>query len=155
MPNDDRVEARQMTRRMMLPGEVEYIEDRGPDQVEQLRSEIQSLARIVSNDINDIRDRVMRIEQGLAHAAGGNGNGSSPVALSDDRSAKWSQIKNRLQPRLRDAIDVLLLQGPMSGTQLAAAMRMDRSNCSKNVVAILLRQGLIVRDGHNLSLKQI
>jgi hypothetical protein len=43
----------------------------------------------------------------------------------------------------------------MRRTQLASAMKMDYSNCAKNVIAVLIRQGLIVERGGMLSLKEL
>jgi hypothetical protein len=68
---------------------------------------------------------------------------------------KWDFVKQRLSPRLREAIDILMLQGPMRRTQLAAAMHMDYSNCTKNVIGILMRQGLLVEDGKLVKLKEL
>ena len=68
-------------------------------------------------------------------------------------SNKWDAIKVRLAPRLREAVDVLLLQGSMKRTQLAAALKMDYSNCTKNVVQVLKSQGWLVENNGNLSLR--
>ena len=70
-------------------------------------------------------------------------------------SSKWDLVKQRLSPRLREAVDIFLTQGRMKRTQLASAMRMDYSNCTKNVIAVLLRQGLLVDNGGQLSLKEL
>src|SRR2546430_5925772 len=48
-------------------------------------------------------------------------DGNSPQVGGDQ---KWEAIKQRLAPRLREAVDILLLQGPMRRTQLAAALKM-------------------------------
>lgn len=77
-------------------------------------------------------------------------SGGSPAS-----GGKWDVIKQRLAPRLREAVDILLLQGPMRRTQLASAMKMDYSNCIKNVVGILLRQGLMIENGKELALKNL
>lgn len=74
---------------------------------------------------------------------------------SPSGSDKWDAIKKRMTPRLAGAIDILLVQGGMRRTQLASAMKMDYSNCSKNVITILLRQGLLVDNGGELSLKEL
>jgi hypothetical protein len=70
-------------------------------------------------------------------------------------SSQWEAVKQRLAPRLREAIDILLVQKAMKRTQLAAALRMDYSNCNKNVIGVLLRQGLMVDNGRELSLKEL
>lgn len=68
---------------------------------------------------------------------------------------KWEAVKVRLAPRLREAIDILLIQGTMRRTQLANALKMDYSNCTKNVIGVLIRQGWVVDSGGQLSLKQL
>jgi hypothetical protein len=78
-----------------------------------------------------------------------------PQASGGDSADKWAVIKSRLAPRLREAVDILLLQSSMKRTQLAAAMRMDYGNCAKNVVAVLVRQGWLVDNNGNLSLKEL
>lgn len=138
-----------VSRPMLTEGEYVMSADH---EVEQLRANFLSFIQATGERIQLLEERLARIEQGLSHAAG---DGTVTVPVQVQSPDKWQQIKQRLPPRLAQAIDVLLLQGSMSGTQLAAAMRMDRSNCSKNVVQILLRQGLIVRNGRELSLKQL
>jgi len=80
------------------------------------------------------------------------GLSNSPVVNGDDR---WNAIKARLAPRLQAAIDIFLTQGTMTSSALAAALRTSNSNCSTNVVGPLLRQGLLVRNGRELSLKAL
>jgi|SRR5579864_2913453 len=70
-------------------------------------------------------------------------------------NAKWDAVKQRLAPRLREAVDIFLTQGSLKRTQLASAMRMDYSNCTKNVIGILLKQGLLVDNAGQLSLKEL
>lgn len=70
-------------------------------------------------------------------------------------NSKWDAIKQRNPGRIAEAIDTLLVHGAMSVSQLAAAMRMDRSNCSRNVAGKLMRMGLVVRNGNALSLKTL
>jgi len=143
---------------MLTEGEYEDVTERypdTPDQIKMLRQQFQDFADMVQRQIGELRRDVDAVTKGVLVTAGALSGKPSAGSGSGDQGSKWEQIKRRLQPRLADAIDVLILQGSMSGTQLAAAMRMDRSNCSKNVVSVLLRQGLIVRNGHELSLKQL
>ena len=79
----------------------------------------------------------------------------SPSAGSAPAKGVWDDIKQRLAPRLREAVDILILQKTMKRTQLASALRMHYSNCNKNVIGPLLRQGWLVDNGGNLSLKQL
>ena len=77
------------------------------------------------------------------------------IPIAAEQPSKWNPIKARLAPRLAEAIDIFLAQGSLKRTQLAAAMRMDYSNCTKNVIAILVRQGLLIERGGQLSLKEL
>lgn len=79
-------------------------------------------------------------------------------AVGDDMQGgggKWDVVKQRLAPRLREAVDLLLIQGSMKRTQMAAALKMDYSNCTKNVIGALLRQGLLTDDNGQLRLKEL
>jgi hypothetical protein len=73
--------------------------------------------------------------------------------MTADSADKWSAIKARLAPRLREAVEMLQLQGSMKRTQIAAALKMDYSNCTKNVIGVLKAQGWLVENNGNLSLK--
>jgi hypothetical protein len=77
------------------------------------------------------------------------------VATATSSPSKWDAIKKRLPPRQSEAIDIFLAQGSLRRTQLAAAMKMDYSNCTKNVIAVLVRQGLLIESGGMLSLKEL
>jgi hypothetical protein len=81
--------------------------------------------------------------------AGIDGNGAAPA------TSRWELIKQRNPGRIAQAIDVLLLHGTMNTSQLAAAMRMDRSNCGTNVVQKLKSMGLIVKNGNEFSLREL
>lgn len=70
-------------------------------------------------------------------------------------NSRWDAIKARNPGRIAQAIDVLLLHGSMNSSQLAAAMRMNRSNCSNNVVVKMKAMGLIVKNGNDISLRQL
>ena len=130
----------------LLDGEVEYIDDPGPDPVEMLRAEVAELR----DELSAIKSIMLR-----QYGAYRQAFGEQSTVVSSDGADKWNAIKQRLAPRQREAIEILLLQGSMKRTQLAAAMKMDYSNCTKNVVGILLRQGWLIDNGGNLSLKQL
>lgn len=76
-----------------------------------------------------------------------------PTIATD--TGKWDAVKSRLAPRLRECIDLLLIQKHMKRTQIAAALKMDYSNCTKNVISVLQRQGLLEDNGGELSLKEL
>jgi hypothetical protein len=81
--------------------------------------------------------------------------GVGDSASSGPSDSKWDAVKSRLEPRMRGAIDMLLLQGSMGRKQIAAALKMDYSNCAKNVIGPLIRQGWIVESGGKLMLKEL
>ena len=125
--------------------EQEYVEpgsDLG-DELEMLRSQLAEM----QEELNIIKGILLR-QYGAFKAAYGD-----QAIITPDSSKKWDAIKVRLAPRLREAVDVLLLQGSMKRTQLAAALKMDYSNCTKNVVQVLKSQGWLVENNGNLSLR--
>ena len=81
--------------------------------------------------------------------------GAAVTADDNSQQAKWEAVKRQMTPRLAQAVDLLMLQGSMKRTQIASALNMDYSNCTKNVIGILLRQGWIVENGGELSLKKL
>lgn len=95
--------------------------------------------------------KALKLLFGEMEAIGGDAN------PTDDNSqqAKWETVKRQMPPRLAQAIDLLMLQGRMKRTQIASALKMDYSNCTKNVIGALLRQGWIVENGGELSLKRL
>jgi hypothetical protein len=141
------------------------MEDQGPDAIAQLNERIGELESRLS-DVEADRPAIKReavvivlqlLTDSLRHVASAKMKipDISHVENAGGKDARWEAIKNRLAPRLREAVDILLLQGPMKRTQLAAALKMDYSNCTKNVIAVLLRQGIMVENNRELSLKEL
>ena len=136
---------------LLSDGSQEYVET-GSDlgnQIEDLKRQFAGFTLETLKQVTDLKSRISRIEHGMAIACG-----DSPVAISDS-SNKWEAIKTRLPPRLREAVDILLLQGSMKRTQLASALKMDYSNCTKNVVTVLKAQGWLIEQNGELSLKPL
>jgi len=140
----------------LLAGRQDYVEPE--TEIERRVSAIE--VRIV--DLEAMQDRAQReavvgllnlLAQSLRHVA----SGKFDLATTESAAgpSKWEGIKKRLPPRQAEAIDIFLAQGSLKRTQLAAAMRMDYSNCTKNVIAVLLRQGLLIESGGQLSLKNL
>lgn len=131
----------------LLRGEQEYVEVEDvltePSDIETLRAQVAD----IQEELNILKGVFLR-QYGAFKAAFGD-----QAIVTTDSADKWASIKQRMAPRMRDAVDVLLLQGSMKRTQLAAALKMDYSNCNKNVIQILLRQGWMVDNNGNLSLK--
>lgn len=131
----------------LLSGQQEYIEDQvsEPSEIDLLRQEVGELRA----DLEKVTTILMR-QYGAFKTSFGD-----QAIVTSDSTDKWAAIKNRMAPRMKEAVDVLLLQGSMKRTQLAAALKMDYSNCNKNVIQILLRQGWMVDNNGNLSLKPL
>jgi len=113
-------------------------------------SVLEALARTAKRDA--VVALLNMLGDSMRHIASGKMEIPETTIQADD---KWTTIKMRLAPKLQQAVDVFLLQGPMKRTQVAAALRMDYSNCTKNVIGVLLRQGLLIENGGVLSLKQL
>lgn len=94
--------------------------------------------------------QLLRVIHGELDEAGIDGTVSVVSA-----NPKWDAIKARNPGRIAQAIDVLLIHGTMNNSQLAAAMKMNRSNCSNNVVTKLRSMGLIIKNGSELSLRPL
>jgi hypothetical protein len=128
----------------MLTGHQEYIEDSPePTDIELLRAQMGEMQQEL-----DIIKAVLMRQYGAFKVSFGD-----QAIVTADATDKWTAIKARMAPRLREAIDVLLLQGSMKRTQIASALKMDYSNCTKNVIGVLKAQGWLVENGGNLSLK--
>lgn len=135
-----------MSSRPMLTGHQEYVEPVPPEptDIEMLRAQITEM----QEELNTVKGILMR-QYGAFKAAFGD------QAIVTTDSDKWTAIKARMAPRLREAIDVLLLQGSMKRTQIASALKMDYSNCTKNVIGVLKAQGWLVESNGSLSLKSL
>ena len=96
--------------------------------------------------------KAMKVLFGEMDAIGG---GEGAISNDGSQQAKWEVVKRQMAPRLAQAIDLLMLQGRMKRTQIASALKMDYSNCTKNVIGILVRQGWVVENGGELSLKEL
>lgn len=76
-------------------------------------------------------------------------------ALVDDgvqSNGKWEVIKQRMGPRLAEVIDLLLVQGPMTTSQIAAATR-SSGEAARQRLDKLRGQGLVEKNGQNFFLK--
>jgi chromosome segregation ATPase len=153
---------------LLLEGEV----DNRDRELDELRAQVQDLEA----DLEVARAEAKRATQQAARAMANLRRQLSPLyqalqmvfgeldaagvaepttAAVQGDAAKWEAIKQKLAPRMREAIDLLLLQKTMKRTQLAAALKMDYSNCSKNVIGILIRQGWVIDGSNGLYLKEL
>jgi hypothetical protein len=139
--------------------ELARLRDANRIQAERIR-ELEDIVTYIKEDsaqaILNLRKTLLPLHESLKRLFGEMdriGYGTSASAQSD--GSKWDAVKPKLPPRQREAIDMLLLQGTMKRTQLANALKMDYSNCVKNVVGPLIRAGWVVDNGRDLSLKEL
>lgn len=153
-----------MSNTLLLNGEVEGA---GLEEIQRLNDRIEELEA----ELRLARLQAANAKRDAALAMGNLKKQLSPLyralqmvfgeleAVGDDLpqggGGKWDVVKQRLAPRLREAVDLLLIQGSMKRTQMAAALKMDYSNCTKNVIGALLRQGLLTDDNGQLRLKEL
>jgi len=128
----------------LLVGEQEYVEE--VSELEMVKAQLNEM----QEELNLLKSILVR-----QYSAFKATFGDQVTVVTDSADPKWTAIKQRLAPRLREAVDILLLQGSMKRTQLAAALKMDYSNCTKNVVQVLKAQGWMVENNGHLSLKQL
>lgn len=138
-------------------GELEEENDHLSTRVRDLEMELSRTKRENQRAIAALRQILSPLRSGI-NAIFGEMDAIGGEALSETpaKNAKWEAVKQRLSPRLREVIDLLLIQGTMGRKQIAAALKMDYSNCTKNVIGILIRQGWLIDSGRDgVSLKEL
>lgn len=115
----------------------------------QLRSVGQDTSKVIYRLLSPLYKALQPIFGELEDA------GVVNTASTPNKSAAWESVKQRLQPRHREVIDVLLLQGQMARRQISSAIKMDYTNCNKNIIGPLLRQGWLVEVGGKIALKEL
>lgn len=149
-----------MSSPLLLEGRQEYVRDQTPElrrEIERLVTELrEERARNagLEDGVRDLR-RILNPLYDALRLIYGEMDAMRVTSASSPGADKWTAIKLRLAPRLQAAIDVFLAQGGLTNSQLAVALKMNRTNCSNNVSGALLRQGLLVKNGNTLSLKQL
>ena len=138
----------------LLEGEYEEIPAVDPlvERVARLENKVADMRQSIQREAVMLLLNVMH--QAMRDVAAGKYGLDAPVSAAGGGD-KWEAIKSRLAPRLRECVDLLLIQKHMKRTQIAAAMKMDYSNCTKNVIGALLRQGLLQDNNGELSLKEL
>lgn len=139
----------------LLSGGQEYVEGEVDTNLARLESDVISLTERLAAAEQEMAFIKGVLRRQLAAFQQSFGDSPTPVAINSPDGDRWAAVKRRLTPRLCEAIDLLLLQGTMKRTQMAGAMRMDYSNCTKNVIGILIRQGWVIDNNGNLELKNI
>lgn len=141
----------------LLEGNVEYMESasNSEQRIDALESRISEL-EAAQHQVK--RDAVVALLNLLGQALRQVASGKIDLETLETPSAgpsKWEAIKKRLPPRQAEAIDIFLAQGSLRRTELAAAMKMNYTNCATNVIAVLVRQGLLLDRGGQLQLKDL
>ena len=145
--------------KLLLEGGQEYVPDEDSndallDEIARLEQRIQRL----EGNLNGVKREAVMVVLNLFNAALRDiAAGKYDIAdiPSADNNHKWDAIKQRMPPRHREAVDILLLQGSMKRTEIAAALKMNYTNCATNVIAVMIRQGWMIDNGGNLSLKEL
>lgn len=145
----------------LLEGRVEpSADDDLRDRVAELENEVASLrheiktmgrenAKVIARLLSPLWKALEPIFGELADV------GVAEAAPPNSRATAWESVKARLQPRHRQVIDVLLLQGEMTRRQISSAIQMNYNNCTNNVIGPLLRQGWLIEVGGKIALKQL
>jgi hypothetical protein len=143
-----------MSEQRLLEGEYEETTAFDPmlERISRLEDKVAEMRSTIQRDSVVLLLNVLH--QAMRDIAAGKYGLDAPVN-SPAGGDKWQAIKSRLAPRLRECVDLLLIQKHMKRTQIAAAMKMDYSNCTKNVIGALLRQGLLQDNNGELSLKEL
>lgn len=124
---------------------------------EQLRLEktrnytIEISARNLQNILTPLYNAVGGI---LGHIEAMEISSGSGTATSPAKREVWTSWKQKLGGKTADAIDVLLMHGPMTHTQLRIQLKCATRTCT-NVVGALNRAGLIDRANGKISLKEL
>lgn len=127
------------------------------DELDVARAEAKRATQQASRAMGNLRRQLTPLYQALQMVFGeldavGGGDEAAPSQVGNP---KWDTIKARLAPRLRETVDLLLIQKSMRRKEIAAALRMDYTNCTKNVIGVLMRQGLLIENGQGVSLKEL
>lgn len=149
----------------LLSGHQEYVEDSAidpaiaalHDRVDGLESRIDELEALAPKIKRDAVVMLLSLlTESLRHVASGKMDISEPAANLQSSSSKWDAIIQQYSGnRIGDVLKILLLHGPMNQNQIAAALRTDPSNMSKNIIPKVKALGLIVKNGNFWTLKEL
>lgn len=142
----------------LLNGEVEYVEpirlDIHGERLTALEDRVEQLeAKLANVKRESVIALLNLLSESMRQIAAGKFNLSESSAGGAEE--KWEAVKQRMPPRHREAVDILLLQGSMKRTEIASALKMNYTNCATNVLAVMIRQGWLIDNGGSLSLKQL
>lgn len=137
---------------------ISELRRRVTDLEEQLSRE-RGKNRSIDNGASELRNILSPLHEGLKRIFGelddmGVGSvGASPTP--DGRAAAiWEDWKRKFPGHPAKAIDALMLHGSLTQTQLRLHIGCATGTTS-NVVSILNRAGLIVKNGGKISLKEV
>ena len=145
---------------LLESGDQQYVRDADHSEVHDRISELESRLTDLEIKLSTTkRDAVVMLlgllTESLRYVASGKMEMPNVSPSSDGQSSKWDAVKARLQPRQQLVIEVLLLQGNMTRRQIAAALKMNYTNCANNVISPLMRAGWIIDSGNGVCLKTI
>lgn len=132
------------TSNMELAARVESLNDR----MEELEQSIEMVQR------NAVVTLLNLLAASLKQVAAGKFDLADAPVVTGAASSKWEAIKQRNPGRVAEAIDILLIHGPITTSQLAVNLKMNRTNCSGNLVPRLISMGICQRNGGLLQLRE-
>jgi len=137
----------------LLNGEVEYMEDRGPDVVAKLQEEIAEYQKQVHEAINRLAGQLATIRQGL-RMAGGDEVTTVPLGGAPQFDPKWAAWQQKLGASTAPSrvIAAILEHGPLNRSQLRQAAEMGWSTLDA-ATARLKNLSLIEKIGDRWNLK--
>jgi hypothetical protein len=123
---------------------------------EALRQERAKNAAVESG-VRDLRRVLSPLYQALGQVFGemeGMGMVAATTSADPRKQAIWESWKAKLPSGEAKAIDALLLHGTMTTAQLRIHVGCA-SRTAQNIVTALKSKGLIVKNGHQISLKEL
>lgn len=132
---------------------VEEIDSRELERrVKRLEAEIAVLKQSAMRAAQDGVEVMLRRMFAPLHKATSVMVGESKIDESTQANGKWEVIKQRIGTKLAEVIDLLLIQGPMTTTQIANATRCS-GEAARQRLDKLRGQGLVEKNGAHFSLK--
>lgn len=120
--------------------------------VKRLETEIANLKQGAMDAARQGVEVMLRRMFGPLHRATSVLVGDADVEEVSQSDGKWEVIKQRLGPKLAEVIDLLLVQGPMTTSQIASATR-SSGEAARQRMDKLRGQGLVEKNGAHFSLR--
>lgn len=120
--------------------------------IKSLEDEVANLRQSVTRAAQEGVKVMLRQMFAPLHSATSVLAGEAKVTESAQANGKWDAIKQRVGPKLAGVIDLLMVQGPMTVSQIAAATRCS-GKAARQRMDKLRGQGLVDKNGVHFNLK--